>query len=157
MGRKRPSWLDSLTKVARSLAAVVRSELALLGDEWKSSLSQAGKAVGLLLAAAATVLLTLPPLLAVALLHALTRWLPLWGAALVTAGVILLLAAVPALVGYSWLKRWQTPVQQTKLRLGEHLDWWQGQVMEGSATLTGGNMEGKGEEDASGQAKSTAE
>lgn len=153
----RTRWIDLWTRLTKSFVDVVRAEIGLLGEEWKSSLSLMGKAVGLLLAAAVVVVLLVPPLLAVALLHGLTYWLPLWGAALVTAAVVLLVAAVPALMGYSWLRRWQTPVEQAKSRVSKHLDWWQDRVLEPSPSLADGTTEERVEDEDRRQASSASE
>ena len=102
-----------------------------------ASLSQArerwGKAlvVALVLAAAALFLLFwLLATLVGTVVAALAVLLPVWGAMLVTAGLLLLLVALLGFVAWRRLQRLGGPLALVGRRWRDHLDWWQDRVLQ---------------------------
>ncbi len=87
------------------LKAIVKDEIALAKVEVKADVAKGGKGAGLLAAAGLLALYMLGfLLLALAWgLHAL--WVPLWAGMLITAGVLLVIILVLALLGKSALNK----------------------------------------------------
>jgi hypothetical protein len=60
----------------------------------------------------------------------LAVWLPVWGATLVTAGLLLLVVGGLAAVGWRRLQALEGPLARAQRRWRDHLDWWQERVFD---------------------------
>jgi len=60
----------------------------------------------------------------------LAVWLPVWGATLVTAGLLLLVAGGLAAVSWRRLQALGGPLSRVQRRWRDHLDWWQERVFD---------------------------
>ncbi len=90
------------------LVGLLRAELDSLKAEIVGKLKAAGIGIGLLLGAAVFVVFAVLVLLAAAV-AGLATVLPVWAAALIVGGVILLIAVILALIGLASLKRGLPP------------------------------------------------
>ena len=124
MASATAGWIEMFRSLGQSLLAVLRAEFEALGEDFKRSGRHLGVGLGLLCGAAA-VLFWAAGLLLGALVAVLAIWLPIWGAALIVLGVALLLAALLAGLGLRQLRRLESPIDNVKRRLDDHLDWWQ--------------------------------
>ena len=136
MGDRRNSWRETFTALGESLVEVLRAELAVLAEGWKRSGRELGIAIALVVAAGYVALICLPTLLIIALaagLHALG--LPLWGAALVVAAVVMLVIGLMAWIAVKRLERCENPVAAAKDRFSDHVAWWQESILMDDRTL----------------------
>jgi hypothetical protein len=95
--RKKP-FLSLLTDIPHLIMELIRAELELLKVELVSKLKSVGIGLGLFIIS--LTLITLALLLFVfAAVFALSLVVPLWAAALISGGVVLILAVVVAAIG----------------------------------------------------------
>jgi ABC-type transport system involved in multi-copper enzyme maturation permease subunit len=94
--------------VPRLIVDLFRQEIESLKQELIGKAKDAGIGIGLLVAAAVFALFLLGVLIAAAILG-LATVLPAWAAALIVAGVLLIITVVLALVGIASLKRGMPP------------------------------------------------
>ncbi len=116
-------WSSSLQALGGAFSELVRAELAAFGDDLTRSGRRLGGAL-LLLVAALFVLfwaVGLTVYLAVEVAH---QWLPRWAAAAVVLGVVTLLMALLAAIGWYRLKRLEGPSAMARRRWSSHRDWW---------------------------------
>lgn len=106
--RKR-SLVALIADVPRLVTELVQAEIAQLKAEMASKLKALGIGAGLILGAVVVLLFMIGVLLTAAVL-ALSLVMPGWAAALVVAGVLLLVAALLAWIGYLKLKAGIPPV-----------------------------------------------
>ncbi len=106
--RKR-SLIELLTSLPEQIQELVRREIELVKTEIVEKLKALGVGVGLLLAAVVTLLFFIGVLLTLAIIG-LSYVMPAWAAALVVAGVLLIVAVILGLVGYRVLKGGIPPV-----------------------------------------------
>lgn len=106
--RKR-SLIELLTSLPEQIQELVRREIELVKTEIVEKLKALGVGVGLLLAAVVTLLFFIGVLLTLAIIG-LSYAMPAWAAALVVAGVLLIVAVILGLVGYRVLKGGIPPV-----------------------------------------------
>ncbi|MFT4029864.1 MAG: phage holin family protein [Protaetiibacter sp.] len=106
--RKR-SLIELLTSLPDEVQELVQREIELVKTELVEKLRSLGKGAGLLLGAALALLLFVGVLLALAIIG-LGYVMPDWAAALVVAGVVLLVAVILGLVGYRILRGGIPPV-----------------------------------------------
>ncbi|RQP10669.1 MAG: phage holin family protein [Microbacteriaceae bacterium] len=106
--RKR-SLIELLTSLPEQIQELVRREIELVKTEIVEKLKALGVGVGLLLAAVVTLLFFIGVLLTLAIIG-LSYVMPDWAAALVVAGVLLIVAVILGLVGYRVLKGGIPPV-----------------------------------------------
>ena len=106
--RKR-SLIELLTSLPEQIQELVRREIELVKTEIVEKLKALGVGVGLLLAAVVTLLFFIGVLLTLAIIG-LSYAMPAWAAALVVAGVLLIVAVILGLVGYRLLKGGIPPV-----------------------------------------------
>jgi uncharacterized membrane protein YqjE len=129
-------WSSSLRALGGAFSELVGAELSALGDD----LSHSGRRLGgalLLLASALFVLfwaVGLTVYLAVEVAH---QWLPRWAAAAVVLGVVLLLMALLAAIGWRRLKRLEMPAALVRRRWASHRDWWSDQFPAGEVEYRG--------------------
>ena len=119
-------WTASLQGLGGAFSELVQAELAALGDD----LSRSGKRLGgaLLLLASALFVLFWAIGLTVYLADEVThQWLPRWAAAAVVLGVVLLVMAVLAAIGWWRLKRLESPAVMARRRWTSHRAWWEEQ------------------------------
>lgn len=127
MRRKARHWGELVRSLGDALLALLGAELeALQGD-----FSRTGKtlAVALLLAGGALALvLWTAGVLTAGLVALFALWLPVWGAALVVAAILLVIAA--GLAGLAWhrLRRLEGPVQTVSRRWEDHTTWWRSRI-----------------------------
>ena len=97
---KGKSFLSLLTDIPHLITQLIRAELELLKAELVSKLKATGIGIGLFTISISLVLLA-ALLLVFAGVFALSLVVPLWAAALIVAGVVLLVAVILAAVGAS--------------------------------------------------------
>jgi uncharacterized membrane protein YqjE len=102
-GTKR-SLFALLGDIPTMVTDLVQREIELVKTEVTEKLKALGKGSGLLAGAAVVVLFMIGVLLTSAVL-ALSLVMPGWAAALVVAGILLIIAAVLGLIGYRVLKK----------------------------------------------------
>ncbi|MGJ4845630.1 MULTISPECIES: phage holin family protein [unclassified Leifsonia] len=114
--------LPELTKdLVAQLRRLVASELALFKSEMAAKAKAAGVGAGLLVAALMFVFFALCALVTTAVL-AFALIVPAWLAALIVAGILLVLGIIAALIGRASLKRGVPPVpDDLKQELGDDL------------------------------------
>ena len=116
-------WSASLQALGGAFADLARAELAALGDD----LSRSGKRLGgalLLLAAALFLLFWALGLLVYLGVEVAGLWLSRWAAVTVVLGVVVLVMAVLASVGWHRIKRLEAPSAMLQRRWTSHRDWW---------------------------------
>lgn len=106
---RRRSLLELLSDVPRLVSELVTAEIEQLKAEMKAKLTALGIGAGLI-AAAAVVLLFMVGVLLTAAILALSLVMPGWAAALIVAGVLLIIALILGWVGYTRLKAGIPPV-----------------------------------------------
>jgi uncharacterized membrane protein YqjE len=102
-GRRR-SVFTLLSDVPTLVTELVQREIELIKVEVQTKLKSLGKGSGLLAGAALIVLFMIGVLLTSAVL-ALSLVMPGWAAALVVAGILLIIAVVLGLIGYRIVKK----------------------------------------------------
>jgi hypothetical protein len=123
-------WRDLFTTIGESFLELMAAELAELeGDLGRSGKLLVRIVVAFVLAAVLAVYATGGAgALAVVLL---SRVWPLWGAILAVIAALLLLASVAAAVGAVWLRRLESPLATVRRRMDSHVEWWQGEILDG--------------------------
>ncbi len=106
--RKR-SLIELLTSLPEQVQQLVQREIELVKTELIEKLKALGVGAGLLLGAVITLMFFIGVLLTLAIIG-LSYVMPDWAAALVVAGVLLIVAVILALVGYRILQRGIPPV-----------------------------------------------
>lgn len=106
--RKR-SLVELITTLPEQVQELVKREIDLVKTEIVEKLKALGAGAGLLLAAVITLMFFIGVLLTLAIIG-LSYVLPAWAAALIVAGVLLIIAVVLGLVGYRVLKTGIPPV-----------------------------------------------
>lgn len=108
---RRRSLFELIADVPRLVSELVTAEIEQLKAEMTAKLKALGIGAGLL-AGAAVVLLFMVGVLLTAAILALALVMPGWAAALIVAGVLLIIAAILAWVGYTKLKAGVPPVPE---------------------------------------------
>lgn len=106
--RKR-SLFELIGELPNQVSELVRREIELVKAEMTAKLKALGSGGGLL-AGAVVVLLFMVGVLLTAAVLGLAEVMPGWAAALIVAGVLLIIAVVLGLIGYRILKRGIPPV-----------------------------------------------
>lgn len=106
---KGKSFLSLITDVPHLISQLIRAEIELLKAELVSKLKAVGIGLGLFVISLSLILLALL-LLIFAGVFALSLVLPLWGATLVVAGVVILVAIVVAGIGAAVMSRSKSPL-----------------------------------------------
>lgn len=106
--RKR-SLIELITSLPEQVQALVQREIELIKTELVEKLKALGVGAGLLLGAVITLMFFIGVLLTLAIIG-LSYVLPAWAAALIVAGVLLIIAVILGLVGYRVLKSGIPPV-----------------------------------------------
>jgi len=114
------STLELVSRLARTASRLVTREAELAKVEARADIAATVEMARRLAVAAAAGLVGVTMLL-VALAFALTAWLPGWAAALIIAAVVLAVAAVAAMSG--WSRRVRTPLARTRESVKEDLEW----------------------------------
>lgn len=127
--RRSREWRERLVGLREAVGELYAAELAALSrdfERWGK-----GLVVALVLAAAALFLLFwLLATLVGTVVAALAVWLPVWGAMLVTAGLLLLAVALLGFLAWRRLQRVGGPLALVGRRWRDHLDWWQDRVLQ---------------------------
>lgn len=108
---QRRSLFSLIADIPRLLADLARSEIEALKREITGKLAAAGVGLGLLGAAAAFAFFALAVLIAAAVLG-LAVVLPAWAAALIVAGVLLIIGLALVAAGVGALKRGMPPTPE---------------------------------------------
>ncbi|MBN9140433.1 MAG: phage holin family protein [Micrococcales bacterium] len=106
---RRRSLVELLTSLPEQVQELVHREIELVKTELVEKLKALGTGAGLLLGAVVTLLFFIGVLLTLAIIG-LSALMPAWAAALVVAGVLLIVAVILGLVGYRILKRGIPPI-----------------------------------------------
>lgn len=106
--RKR-SLLELLASLPEQVQQLVQREIELVKTEIVEKLKAIGAGAGLLLGAVVTLMFFIGVLLTLAIIG-LSAVLPAWAAALIVAGVLLIVAVILGLVGYRVLMSGMPPV-----------------------------------------------
>jgi hypothetical protein len=126
--RRGREWRDRLIGLREALGELYAAELAALSrdvERWGK-----GFLVALLLACGALFLLFwLLAVLVGAVVAALSQWLPVWGAMLVTAALLLVDITLLGWLAWRRLERLGGPLALIGRRWRDHLDWWQERVL----------------------------
>jgi hypothetical protein len=109
-GARKRSLLHLLADVPTLVRELVAGEIELLKQEMITKLKALGIGAGLLFGAAVVLLFFIGVLLTAAILGLATTGLPAWLCALIVAFVLLVIAGILALVGYSRLKKGIPPI-----------------------------------------------
>lgn len=124
--RKR-EWQERLLGLREAIGELYAAESAALSRD----LGRWGKgfavAVVLLLAALALGFWLLA-LLTATLVAVLSIWLPVWGASLVTTGIVLLVILALAALAWWRLKKLGGPIDRVRRRWRDHASWWNERV-----------------------------
>lgn len=107
--RPKRSLVDLLTSVPELVGDLVHREIELIKTEVIEKLKALGTGIGLLVAAGIVALLFVGVLLSLAIIG-LSYVLPAWAAALIVAGVLLIVTVVLALAGRGIVQRSMPPV-----------------------------------------------
>ena len=113
---------ELLGKVTTDLSTLMRQEVELAKVEIKEEATKAGKASGMLAGAGAVGYLVLV-FLALALMFALDEVMPMGWAALLTAVILGIVAAILFVVGRNKLKQVNPKPEQTVETLKEDVQW----------------------------------
>jgi uncharacterized membrane protein YqjE len=113
---------ELLSEVTGDLSKLMRQEVALAKVELKEEATKAGKAGGLLGGAGAVGYLVLV-FVSLALMFALDEVMPMGWAALITAAVLGIIAAILFVVGRNRLKQVNPKPEQTVETLKEDVQW----------------------------------
>lgn len=108
---RRRSLIELLTDVPRQVSELVTAEIEQLKAEMIGKLKAIGIGGGLIAGAAVVLLFMIGVLLTAAVL-ALALVMPGWAAALIVAGVLLIIAAILGWIGYVKLKAGMPPVPE---------------------------------------------
>ncbi len=108
--------------IGKNLSSLVRNELDLAKTELRQEASQAGKGAGLLAGAGVAALLLLM-FLSLALTWLLDDWLPIEAAALITAALWGVVAAVLASAGRKAIREANPQLPKTQQSLKEDAQW----------------------------------
>ena len=108
--------------IAGDLSTLVHQELDLAKTEIKQEASQAGRGVGMLGGAGVAALL-MAIFASLALTYLLDNWMPAEAAALIVAGIWLVVAAVLASSGRKALKETDPALPETQRSLKEDARW----------------------------------
>jgi hypothetical protein len=130
--RRGREWREQLVALREALGELYAAE----GDALSRDLARWGKAFALavlLLLLALAIGFWLVAVLAGFLVALMAVWLPVWGAMLAAAGILLLLVAGLALVGWKRLQALGGPLARVQRRWRDHLDWWQQRVFDAPA------------------------
>lgn len=137
----RQRWSEIFRALGSSVLGLLKAELEALERDLARSGKNAAWGVGLFAAAGAFAFWTLG-VGTYFVIQLLAVWLPLWGAAL---AVTLLLAAVGGALAWAGLKkleRFENPLGTARRRLDDHIEWWQGELLErGVRTREGRRVE----------------
>jgi hypothetical protein len=140
--RRGREWRERLLDLREALAELYAAE----GEALSRDLARWGKALAiavLLLLAAVMLSFWLIAVLVGFLVALLSVWLPVWGATLVTAGVLLLVIGGLGMVGWRRLSALGGPVERVTRRWRDHVSWWQERVFD-SAAHEEGEHDGEG-------------
>ena len=143
-------WIEMFRSLGQSLLGVLRAEVEALQEDFRRSGRHLTVGAGLLFAAVAILFWTAGLLLFV-LITVLAIWLPIWAAALIVLGIAATVAGVLVALGLRQLRQLESPIDNVKRRVSDHLDWWQNGLLAtpGSALPTSPLRDDSYEEDPS--------
>lgn len=131
------TWRETFGELGHSILALVQAEL----EAFERDVARWGKSSGLglgLLGAAAACGFWIIGFLFYALIQGFVALgLPEWAASLVAALIFTLIAGVLAWLGMRRLRAHDNPLKSARLRMDDHMDWWQGRVFSGGVRPPG--------------------
>jgi len=113
---------EVVSDLGENLSTLMKQEVELAKTELKSEVTKAGKGAGLLGGAGLGAWFVLV-FLSLALMFLLDNWLPIEAAALITAAVWAVVAAVLAVLGRAQLKKAHPELPHTQQSLKEDASW----------------------------------
>lgn len=122
------TWSELIRGLGQALLDVLKAEIRGLETEVQRSGQELQKGVGLLAAAVALLFWTVGALIFAAA-AVLAIWLPLWGAALIVAGVFGLAGGLLIHFGLGRLRKFENPLRTARRRFEDHMDWVQGRLL----------------------------
>jgi hypothetical protein len=126
-GARRQEWRQRLLALRDALGELYGAEM----DALSRDMARWGKGfvvACVLLLAALALGFWLLALLVASVVAVLAIWLPVWAASLITCGLVLLVVAGLALVGWRRLQALGGPLARVRRRWRDHLDWWNERV-----------------------------
>ncbi len=139
MGGRRDSWQETFRGLGQALIEMLRAEWALIAETWQRSGRELGKAAALMVVVGYLGLIWFPALVIFAMVTGLSSGLgwPLWGAALVVAAVVLLVAyGLARLAAHVMSRRFENPVATVQRSVADHRAWWSERIV-GDETTEG--------------------
>ncbi len=121
-------WIDLFRSLGSALLGVLRAEAQALGADFRRSGHLLGRGLALLGAAAGVLFWTLGVVI-FTLVAVLALWLPLWAAALIAAALFAAAGGLLALLGLRQLRQLESPAEDIRRRVSDHLDWWQSRLL----------------------------
>lgn len=121
--RKLAGYAASFQSLKSAFSDLAQAELAALGDD----LSRSGRRLAgalLLLVSALFCLFWALGLLVYLGVEVAGLWLPRWAAVAVVLGLVLLIVAALAWIGWRRLQRLEAPTVLVQRRWKSHRDWW---------------------------------
>lgn len=107
---RKKSLFALIAEIPTLVTDLVQREIDLVKTELIAKLKALGVGAGIIAAAALVLLAMLGVLLTAAILALTLTGLPGWAAALIVAGVLLIIAVILGLIGYSVIKKGVPPV-----------------------------------------------
>jgi uncharacterized membrane protein YqjE len=117
-----PSFVQLVQDILSNVRHILRSEVRLAKVELTEEVSKGGKASAVLLGGVVFALYALGFLL-LAAVYALSLSMPLWGAALVTAGFAAVVATVSIVIGRQRIGRVHLKPERTVETMKENMGW----------------------------------
>jgi hypothetical protein len=117
-------WTDLFRALGESLLQVFKAELAAIEEDFRRTGVHLKASLGLL-GVALVLLFWVTGLVIFCLVAVLAIWLPVWGAGLIVLGLFTAVTGVLAWLGVQRLQHVENPAASMKVRLEDHLDWWQ--------------------------------
>jgi uncharacterized membrane protein YgcG len=121
-------WVELFRSLGTALLDVLRAEAEALGADFKRSGALLGRALVLLCGAAGVLFWTLG-IVVLALIALLSIWLPVWAAALIVAALFAAVAGTLIYLAVRLLRQLESPVEEVRRRVADHLDWWQNRLL----------------------------
>jgi hypothetical protein len=122
-------WRDLISGLGEALLDLLAAELEAL----KRDFARSGRGLLVVLGLFGAALVVAFWLVAAAVgfvIALLSLWLPVWGATLSTVGLLLVVTAILAGVGWWRLRRLDGPSRIFERRWREHREWWRERILE---------------------------
>ncbi|HKI87121.1 MAG TPA: phage holin family protein [Thermoanaerobaculia bacterium] len=127
MRRAAKRWLDGLRALGEAYLGVIKAELGALEKDLGASGRRLVVSLGVIALSLGIGFWALAAL-TFAAIEILAIWLPRWGASLIVALFLLILAAVVGSLGWRRLRGIESPKATVERHLEDHRDWWREQI-----------------------------